>query len=141
MDIQIGPHLYRNTDGTIEIEGVPQIEIAAVKHGGPFRVNFAVFDGTGKMPAKIVNNSLAVNEARAYNLRKNSTSLLLTKTDTQEDILRIDWMDGNRITISKGQFYTLQGHLFKITPLEWSVHKTTERSGETDLGGQPIRLG
>lgn len=28
MDIQIGQHVYRNTDGTIEIEGALQTEIS-----------------------------------------------------------------------------------------------------------------
>ena len=33
MDIQIGSHLYRNSNGTIEIEGVPQIDIRAAFFG------------------------------------------------------------------------------------------------------------
>ena len=29
MDLEVGSNLYRNTDGTIEIEGVPQIQSGA----------------------------------------------------------------------------------------------------------------
>jgi len=28
MDLEVGSNLYQNTDGTIEIEGVPQIQVA-----------------------------------------------------------------------------------------------------------------
>ena len=28
MDVDVGSNVYRNTDGMIEIEGVPQIEVA-----------------------------------------------------------------------------------------------------------------
>ena len=28
MDVEVGSNLYRNTDGMIEIEGVPQIQVA-----------------------------------------------------------------------------------------------------------------
>ncbi len=37
MDIEIGSNLYRNSNGTIEIEGVPQIEVAptSINRGSP----------------------------------------------------------------------------------------------------------
>ncbi len=28
MDVEVGSNLYRNTDGMIEIEGIPQIQVA-----------------------------------------------------------------------------------------------------------------
>jgi hypothetical protein len=45
------------------------------------------------------------------------------------------------VEIPEGEFYTLKGHLLKITPNEWSVEKTTEKSGETDMKGQPVAVG
>ena len=80
MDIQFGPHWYRNTDGTIEIEGLPQIEIELPKNGKPPRVNFAIFDAVGKMPGKLMNSSLAVNEMGAFTLSKDPTHLAIKKT-------------------------------------------------------------
>lgn len=141
MNIQIGAHIYRNTDGTIEIEGVPQLEISLRKPGGPLRINFAIFDSVGKMPAKIINNALAVNEARAYGITQHSDSFLVTQIETGEEVLKVDVNGEDFITISKGQFYTLKGHLMKITPREWSVDKTTVKSGETDLQGKAVSLG
>ena len=48
MDVKVGPHWYRNSNGTVEIEGLPQLELELRKTGGrPVRVNFAIFDQVG----------------------------------------------------------------------------------------------
>ena len=44
MDVEVGSNLYRNTDGTIEIEGVPQIQMTLKPNTGALLVNFALFD-------------------------------------------------------------------------------------------------
>ena len=140
MDIRIGPHWYRNTNGTIEIEGLPQIEFEFPDNGRPPRVNFAIFDAVGKMPGKLMNSSLAVNEEGAYTLIKDSSSLVLKKTDSGTEVLHVQFEDGKRIIISRGEFFTLKGHLLKITPLEWKVEKTTGKAGETDMKGKPAAI-
>ncbi len=140
MDIRIGPHWYRNTDGTIEIEGLPQIEIEYPDNGKPPRVNFAIFDAVGKMPGKLINSSLAVNEEGAYTLIKDTATLLIKKTGSGAEVLRMQFEDGKRINISQGEFFTLKGHLLKITPLEWTVEKNTGKEGETDMKGKPAKI-
>ena len=140
MDIQVGPHWYRNTDGTIEIEGLPQIEIEFRENGKPPRVNFAIFDSVGKMPGKLMNSSLAVNEQGAYTLVKDPSQLIIKKTDSGMEVLHMQFQDGKRVMISRGEFYTLKGHLLKITPIEWSVEKSTGKEGETDMKGKPAAI-
>ena len=46
MDVEVGSNLYRNSDGTIEIEGVPQIQVTQHPSTGALLVNFALFDTT-----------------------------------------------------------------------------------------------
>ena len=140
MDLQIGPHLYRNTDGTVEIEGVSQIEIALRKPGGPLRVNFVVLDNVGLVHAKIMDSSMAVNERRSYELTKTPTTLGLKNLESGEDVLHLEIQEGDRVVISRGTFYTMKGHLMKITPLECSVDKHSVKKGETDLQGKPVAL-
>ena len=66
MDLEVGSNLYRNTDGTIEIEGVPQLQIALKPSTNVLLINFALFDANGKMTAKLVDSTLMFNERRAY---------------------------------------------------------------------------
>ena len=140
MDVKVGPHWYRNSNGTIEIEGLPQIEIALRKPGGPLRVNFAIFDEVGKMHAKLESSSLVINERGAYELIKNENSLLLSQTEAGKPVLNIKLSEGDKVEISQGEFYTLKGHLMKITPKEWSVEQTKEGEGETDMKGKAVSL-
>ena len=67
MDLEVGSNLYQNTDGTIEIEGVPQIQVALKSNA--LLINFALFDANGKMTAKLVDSTLTFNERRAYERR------------------------------------------------------------------------
>ena len=142
MDVKVGPHWYRNSNGTVEIEGLPQMELELRKTGGvPIRVNFAIFDGGGKLHAKIEANSLVINEQSAYHLERSEKGLVLTTNNKQKRVLAITVEDNNQVEISEGEFYTLKGHILKITPREWSVEKTTGLSGESDMKGQPVAIG
>ena len=141
MDIQIGPHWYRNTDGTVEIEGLPQIEIESPGNGRLPRVNFAIFDAVGKMPGKLMNSSLAINEQGAYTLTKEASSLTLKQAESGTEVLHVEFKDEHHVMLPRGEFYTLKGHLLTITPSEWTVEKTTGKEGETDMKGKPATLG
>ena len=142
MDVKIGPHWYRNSNGIVEIEGLPQIELQLRKTGGtPVRVNFAIFDKIGKLHAKIEANSLVINEQGAYHLERVENGLILTNKGEKKRVLTIHVTGTEQVEIPEGEFYTLKGHLLKITPNEWSVEKTTEKSGETDMKGRPVTVG
>lgn len=141
MDVKVGPHWYRNSDGTLEIEGLPQIEMELRKTGGvPIRVNFAIFDKVGKLHAKIENNALVINEQRAYQLERSSNGLTLTHQNERKIILAVKVTGADQVEIPEGEFYTLKGHILKITPREWTIEKTTVHEGETDLQGKAVTL-
>ncbi len=142
MDVKVGPHWYRNSNGTVEIEGLPQIEMELRKTGEvPIRVNFAIFDAVGKLHAKVEANSLVINEQSAYQLERSAKGLSLTKASDQTRVLAIEVEESNQVKIPEGEFYTLKGHLLKITPQEWSVEKTKGQAGETDMQGKPVAVG
>jgi len=142
MDVKVGPHWYRNSNGTVEIEGLPQIELELRKTGGvPVRMNFAIFDKWGKLHAKIEANSLVINEQGAYHLERLETGLVLTTTSNRKRVLTINVGENDQVEIPEGEFYTLKGHLLTITPNQWSVEKTTESSGETDMKGRAVVVG
>ena len=142
MDVKVGPHWYRNSNGTVEIEGLPQLELELRKTGGvPVRVNFAIFDSGGKLHAKIEANSLVINEQGAYHLERSEKGLTLTTTSNKKRVLAITVGEDNQVEIPEGEFYTLKGHVLKITPREWTVEKQTGGAGETDMKGEPVAVG
>ena len=140
MDVKVGPHWYRNSNGTIEIEGLPQIELSLRGTGGPIRLNFAIFDNVGRLHAKVEASSLVINEQGAYELEKKGNGLLLQLVETKKPVLDLKVIDGDKVEIAQGEFYTLKGHALTITPLQWSVEKITEGEGETDAKGLAVSL-
>ena len=142
MDVKVGPHWYRNSNGTVEIEGLPQLELELRKTGGvPVRVNFAIFDSGGKLHAKIEANSLVINEQGAYHLERSERGLMLTTISNRKRVLVINVGEDNQVEIPEGEFYTLKGHILKINSQEWSVEKTKGVSGETDMKGKAVAVG
>ena len=142
MDVKIGPHWYRNSNGTVEIEGLPQIELELRKTGEtPIRINFALFDSGGKLHAKIEANSLVINEQGAYHLARSDKGLRLTSVGNKSPVITINVLENEQVEIPEGEFYTLKGHILKISPQEWSVEKSTGKEGETDMKGQPVAVG
>ena len=141
MDVKVGPHWYRNSNGIIEIEGLPQIEVMFRPTGGtPIRVNFAIFDHVGKLHAKIEGNSMVINEQAAYKLERSDRGLRLTQNANGKKVIELNVTGENTVEIPEGEFYTLMGHTLKITPREWTVEKTTVGEGETDMKGKPVAL-
>ena len=141
MDIQVGQHVYRNTDGTIEIEGALQMEISLRSGGASPQLTFAIFDGAGKMPAKLQDNNFSINQGSAYSLTKSQTSLMITHPESGTEVLNLTVESEKKVVISKGSFYTLKGHIINITPEEWTLEKTTVKKGEKDMKGKAARLG
>ena len=66
---------------------------------------------------------------------------MLTTTNNRKRVLAINVGENNQVEIPEGEFYTLKGHILKITPQEWSVEKTKGKAGETDMQGQPVTVG
>lgn len=141
MDIEIGSDVFRNSDGTIEIEGLPQIEIALKSPSGPVLVTFIVPDENGRVLAKVVNSGLVFNEAGLYAVSKGPTSFTMTKVQSSTVVLHIELREPDRVAIRQAELTTLKGHLFQVTPVEWRIGETRSRGAESDQKGGPVMIG
>ena len=141
MDLEIGSNLYRNTDGMLEIEGVPQIMIALRKPGGPLLINFVVFDNVGRVTAKVVDSTMAFNERRAHELTRTPTGLVMKHSESGKVVLQVELKESGRVVVQKGEFLTVKGHLLEISPVEWRLEKRRMSGGDTDLKGGAVLIG
>lgn len=141
MDLKIGSNLYRNTDGMVEVGGVPQLEVKLRKPGGPVLVNFVVFDRDGRIRAKMVNSAMTINEQRTYDLTKFPTGLTLKRADTGKEVLAVNLEDGDRVAVSAGEFYSIKGNLVQITPTEWRIEDRRMSGTDVDLEGNAVSIG
>jgi hypothetical protein len=141
MDVEVGSNLYRNTDGTIEVEGIPQIQLALKPATGALLVNFALFDAAGKVTAKLNDSTLMINEKRAYEVSKTPKSLVLTHLASGAVILKMDVKAPDLVVFTKGEFHTIKGHLFTVSPTEWKIDKLRASGTTQDLKGGSVVLG
>jgi len=141
MDLEIGSNLYRNTDGTVEIEGVPQMTVVLKKPEGPVLLNFVMFDEVGRVIAKIVDSTMAFNERRAHELEKTQTCLVVKHSESGKVVFQAEVKQPGRVAISQGDFITIKGHRIEILPHEWRVEKTKMSGGDADMNGGAVLLG
>jgi hypothetical protein len=141
MDVEVGSNLYRNTDGMIEIEGVPQIQLTLKPGTDTLLVNFALFDASGRVTAKLNDSTLMINEKRAYDVQKTPKSLLLTHQPSGTVILQIDVKSPDLVAFTKGQFHTMKGHVIHVSATEWKIEKLRASGTTHDMKGGSVILG
>lgn len=141
MDIEIGSNLYRNSNGTIEIEGVPQIQVACHPSTGKLLVNFALFDSNGRMLAKVVDSTLMFNERRAYELTTTNNSMAMKEADSGKILLQFEVKASDVVSFSRGEFHTMKGRLFHVSPTEWKIEKQQKSGLLQDVKGGAVSIG
>lgn len=141
MDIEIGSNLYRNSNGTIEIEGVPQIQLARHARTGALLVNFALFDSTGRMLAKVVDSTLMFNERRAYEVTRTEASLAMKEVGSGKILLKLDATAPDVVSFSRGEFHTIKGRLLQVSATQWTIDKQQKSGVTQDVCGGAASIG
>ncbi len=141
MDIDIGSNLYRNSNGTIEVEGVPQIHVARHPSTGALLVNFALFDSNGRMLAKVVDSTMMFNDRRAYELTTTNKSVAMKEAESGKILLQFEAKASDLVSLSRGEFHTMKGHLFQVSPTEWKLEKQQKSGLTQDATGGAVSIG
>jgi len=139
MDLEVGSNLYQNTDGTIEVEGVPQIQVVVKPNA--LLINFAVFDANGKMTAKLVDSTLMFNDRRAYEVTKAPSRVTLTHVESKNVVLQMEIKKPDLVAFTKGEFHSVKGHLLEVSPTEWKVDKQRSSGTTQDVQGGAVKIG
>lgn len=141
MDIEIGSNLYRNSNGTIEVEGVPQIQLARHPSTRALLVNFAQFDANGRMLAKVVDSTIMFNERRAYEVTKTDKSVAMKETESGKLVLHFEVKASDVVALSRAEFHTMKGHLLEVSPKEWKLDKQQKSGLTQDVKGGAVSIG
>jgi hypothetical protein len=140
MDFDIGSNQYRNAADGIEIDGMVQLSFEYNRRYNEMMLRGLIFDQRGSLVAKIAENSLAVNLQGEFEMRSEPQVVKLLRRETEDVLLEVKFLDGNRIQIHKAKLYTGKGKPFEVTPALWKLKDETH-SGETvDCDGKPVSL-
>ena len=141
MDLEIGSNVYRNTDGTVEVEGVPQLTVTLPKPEGPPVVNFVTFDTGGRMTSKMVESTMQLNERRSLDLAKTPAGIKLTHAESGKVILHIEVKSPDYVVVKQANFITAKGHSLDVSLVEWKVDKRRMSGTTTDVKGGAVAIG
>jgi len=141
MDLEIGSNVYRNTDGTVEVEGVPQLTVTLPKPEGPPVVNFVTFDTGGRMTSKMVESTMQFNERRSLDLAKTPAGIKLTHAESGKVILHIEVKSPDYVVVKQANFITAKGHSLDVSLVEWKVDKRRMSGTTTDVKGGAVAIG
>lgn len=141
MNVEVGSNVFTNTDGIIEVEGVPQLQVALRQPGPRLLVSFAMFDEAGRMLAKLTDSTLMFNERRAYELVKTQEGLTLRHTESGKVVLQVEARGADTVALTKGEFRSIKGHLVEISGKEWKIDKRRSSGATTDAKGGAVQLG
>lgn len=140
MDFDIGSNQYRNAADGIEIDGMAQLSFERNRRYNEMMLRGLIFDQRGSLVAKISENSLAVNLQGEFEMRSEPQVVKLLRRETEDVLLEVKFLDGNRIQIHKAKLYTGKGKPFEVTPALWKLKDETH-SGETvDCEGKYVSL-
>lgn len=141
MDLEIGSNVYRNTDGTVEVEGVPQLTVTLGTPDGPPIVNFVTFDSGGRMTSKMVESTMQFNERRAMDLAKTPAGIKLTHTESGTVVLHVETKSPNYVVVKQANFVTVKGHTLEVSLVDWRVDKRRMSGTDTDVKGGAVAIG
>ncbi len=141
MDLEIGSNVYRNTDGTVEVEGVPQLTVTPPKKDGPPIVNFVTFDTGGRMTSKMVESTMQFNERRSLDLTKTQAGIKLTHADSGKVVLHVEMKSPDYVVVKEANFVTAKGHTLDVSLVEWKVGKSRMSGTTTDVKGGAVSIG
>ena len=141
MDLEIGSNVYRNTDGTVEVEGVPQLTVTPPKQDGPPIVNFVTFDTGGRMTSKMVESTMQFNERRSLDLTKTPAGIKLTHAESGKVILHVEMKSPDYAVVKQANFVTAKGHTLDVSLVEWKIDKRRMSGTTTDVKGGAVSIG
>lgn len=140
MDFDIGSNQYRNATNGIEIDGMAQFSFEHNRRYNEMMLRGLIFDQRGALVAKIVENSLCMNLQGEFEMQSEYPVVKLLRRETEDVLLEVKFLDGNRIQIHKARLYTGKGKPFEVTPTLWKLKDETHSGENVDCEGKPASL-
>ena len=140
MDFDIGSNQYRNASEGIEIDGLAQFTFEHNRRYNELMLRGLIFDQRGTLVAKISENSLAVNLQGEFEMRAEPPVVQLLRRETEDVLLEVTFLDGNRVQIHKAKLYSGRGRQFEVTPTFWRLADDKHSGENIDCDGKPVSL-
>ena len=125
LELHVGSNVFRNTNGVVKLQGKEQLVLETQLHPLALLLTMDLYDEQGTRVGHIRRNALSAHSAGRFTINvkaaDNSTpddqpSVTVTDRTTGQTVLEACLVQGRKVRMTVGRFYTHKGELVTISP-------------------------
>jgi hypothetical protein len=125
LELHVGSNVFRNTNGVVKLQGKEQLVIETQPHPQALLLTMDLYDEQGSRVGHIRRNALSAHSAGRFTIyvsaNSDSTpddpsSVTVADRTTGNTVLEACLVQGRKVRMAMGHFYTHKGELVTISP-------------------------
>jgi hypothetical protein len=125
LELHVGSNVFRNTNGVVKLQGKEQLVVETHPHPLTLLLTMDLYDEQGARVGHIRRNALSAHSADrfAINVMANNesmpddpSSVTIADRMTGHTVLEACLVQGRKVRMTTGNFYTHKGELVTISP-------------------------
>jgi hypothetical protein len=125
LELHVGSNVFRNTNGVVKLQAKEQLVLETLPHPLALLLTMDLYDEQGARVGHIRRNALSVHSAGRFTINvmtnsdstpDDSSSVTVADRMTGQTVLEACLVQGRKVRITTGNFYTHKGELVTISP-------------------------
>jgi hypothetical protein len=125
LEMHIGSNVFRNTNGVVKLQGKEQLVLEAQPHPSTLLLTMDLYDEQGTRVGHIRRNMLSAHSAGRFTIdvmagdestSDDQPSITVADRTTGQTVLNASLVQGRKVRMTVGHFYTHKGELVTISP-------------------------
>lgn len=125
LELHVGSNVFRNTNGVVTLQGKEQLVLEVQPHPPTLLLTMDLYDEQGTRIGHIRRNALSAHSAGRFTINMTATgdatpddrpSVTVTDRTTEETVFAACLVQGRKVRMTVGHFYTHRGELVTISP-------------------------
>ena len=125
LELHVGSNVFRNTNGVLKLQGKEQLVLETQPHQLALLLTMDLYDEQGTRIGHIRRNALSAHSAGRFtiNVKANGDltpddppAVTVADRTTGHTVLEACLVQGRKVRITVGHFYTHKGELVTISP-------------------------
>lgn len=125
LELHVGSNVFRNTNGVVKLQGKEQLVLEAQPHPPALLLTMDLYDEQGSRVGHIRRNALSAHSAARFTINvkadgdstpDDQPSVTVVDRTIGQTVLEACLVQGRKVRITVGHFYTHKGELVTISP-------------------------
>jgi hypothetical protein len=125
LELHVGSNVFRNTNGVVKLQGKEQLVLETQPHPLTLLLTMDLYDEQGTRVGHIRRNALSAHSAGRFTINvkadgdstpDDQPSVTVADRTTGHTVLEACLVQGRKVRMTVGHFYTHKGELVTISP-------------------------